>query len=72
MSQFMPEERKEEKVQIPDKGPVDYLSQQEREFLHRLLSFPEDLPPKFKSWLTENEAVNGGKIPASRIVGLEP
>lgn len=69
MSSFMPEE-KEEKVKLPPKGTEDYLTPEERKFLQRMLSFPEDLPPKFKAWLIDHEAVDGAQIPASRIVGL--
>lgn len=65
----MPEET-EAKVKLPDRGPEDYLTPEERKFLQRILNYPEDLPPKFKAWLIDNEAVNGAQIPASRIVGL--
>lgn len=71
MSQFLPEEfEKKRNLRIPERGPADFLSGEEREFMQRLLGFPEDFPPKFKSWLIDNEAVNGAQIPASRIVGL--
>lgn len=66
----MSEQNPEQKLQLPKRGTEDYLSAEERAFLHRLLSAVEDFPPKYKSWLIDHEAVNGAQIPASRIVGL--
>ena len=51
-------------------GPEAYLSSDERKALQRSLSFPEDLPPKFKSWLIDFIAVNIPQIPVSQIVGF--
>lgn len=36
-----------------DKGEKSFLSQQERDTVKRLLSFPEEFPPEFGSWLVE-------------------
>jgi hypothetical protein len=55
----------------PRKGPEAYLDFQERQNLARMLSYPEDLPPKFKAWLLDFIAVNANGIPASAITGLE-
>lgn len=64
----MPEDRGQK---APDsKGPEAYLSAEERKALQRSLSFPEDLPPKFKSYLIDFIAVNLPQIPISQIVGI--
>lgn len=68
MSQFMPETQSQERQS--SKGPEAYLSSEERKALQRSLSFPEDLPPKFKSWLIDFIAVNIPQIPISQIVGF--
>ena len=52
-------------------GPEAYLSSDERKALQRSLSFPEDLPPKFKSWLIDFIAVNIPQIPVGQVVGFE-
>ena len=44
---------------FPDRGPEAYLSPEERQFMQRLFSFPEDFPPKFRSWVEQHLAVNG-------------
>ena len=70
MSQFLPET--EQKQQAETKaGPEAYLSADERKALQRSLSFPEDLPPRFKSWLIDFIAVNIPQIPVSQIVGFK-
>lgn len=69
MSAFMPEKTEQQK---PDsKGPEAYLSGEERKALQRSLSFPEDLPPRFKSWLIDFMAVNIPQIPVSQITGFK-
>jgi hypothetical protein len=68
LSQFLPEQS--QKVS-DSKGPEAYLSSEERKALQRSLSFPEDLPPKFRSWLIDFIAVNIPQIPISQIVGAQ-
>jgi hypothetical protein len=65
----MPDAKPQERE--PAKGPEAYLSPDERKALQRSLSFPEDLPPKFKSWLIDFIAVNVPQIPVSQIVGFQ-
>lgn len=65
MSQFLPEQKSES-----SKGPESYLSGEERKELQRMLSFPEDLPAKFKSFLIDFIAVNIPQIPISQITGF--
>lgn len=55
----------------PRKGPEAYLDLAERQNLTRMLSYPEDLPPKFKAWLLDYIAVNAHGIPASAITGSD-
>jgi hypothetical protein len=69
MSDFMPDTKPQEREST--KGPEAYLSPDERKALQRSLSFPEDLPPKFKSWLIDFLAVNVPQIPISQIVGFD-
>ena len=68
MSQFMPDSGGQSK-DSSKAGPEAYLSPDERKALQRSLSFPEDLPPRFKSWLIDFIAVNIPQIPISQIVG---
>jgi hypothetical protein len=68
MSMFLPDAKPQERESA--KGPEAYLSPDERKALQRSLSFPEDLPPKFKSWLIDFMAVNIPQIPISQIVGF--
>jgi hypothetical protein len=68
MSMFLPDAKPQERE--PAKGPEAYLSPDERKALQRSLSFPEDLPPKFKSWMIDFIAVNIPQIPISQIVGF--
>jgi hypothetical protein len=67
MSEFMPDQVT---AKSPERGPEAYLSTDERKALQRSLSFPEDLPPKFRSWLIDFIAVNIPQIPISQIVGF--
>jgi hypothetical protein len=70
MSAFMPDEKPAERQpSSPQKGPEAYLSPDERKALQRSLSFPEDIPPKFRSWLLDFIAVNGLELPVSQIRG---
>lgn len=72
----MPEKKSEDAQQSgqpkwpPSKGPEEYLTVDERSFLRRYLSHPEDLPPEFQSWLVDFIAVNIPQIPISQIVGF--
>ena len=52
-------------------GPEAFLSAEERKALQRSLSFPEDLPPKFRSWMIDFIAVNIPQISIRSIVGFE-
>ena len=71
MSQFMPEPETEDKRRESKAGPEAYLSSDERKALQRSLSLPEDLPPRFKSWLIDFIAVNIPQIPVSQIIGFK-
>ena len=71
MSQFLPDQMPQTEQRQETKGPESYLSLEERKALQRSLSFPEDLPPKFKSWLIDFIAVNIPQIPISQIVGFD-
>ena len=71
MSQFMPDEQPKGQTFAPPKGPEEYLSPDERKFLGRYLSFPEDIPPRFKSWLIDFIAVNIPQIPISQVTGFK-
>ena len=62
---------KVETQQQQQKGPEAFLSIEERKMLQRILSFPEELPQKFASWVVEYMKVNAEEIPASAIVGSE-
>ena len=62
---------KVETQQQQQKGPEAFLSIEERKMLQRILSFPEELPQKFASWIVEYMKVNAEEIPASAIVGSE-
>lgn len=53
------------------KGPEAFLSGEERKQLQRMLGFPEDLPMKYKQWMTDYLAVNGLEIPISQVRGYE-
>lgn len=71
MSQFMPDTNgQSRRVAAPARGEEAYLSVEERKFLQRFLSYPEDLPPRFKSWILDHVAVNIPQIPISQIVGF--
>jgi hypothetical protein len=70
MSQFMPDSQ-ERQPSTPPKGPEEYLSPDERKFIQRYLSFPEDLPPKFRSWVVDQTVTNASQIQASQIAGLD-
>lgn len=72
MSQFLPApiEQPKQQAVVPAKGPEDFLSLDERQFLQRILNYPEDLPSKFRSWLVDFIAVNIPMIPISQIVGF--
>ena len=61
----------QESTQQKQKGPEAFLTGEERKDLQRSLSFPEDLPPKFKNWIQEYLAVNIPQIPISNIVGFQ-
>ena len=52
-------------------GPEAFLSAEERKALQRSLSFPEDLPPKFRSFLIDFIAVNIPQISIRSIVGFD-
>lgn len=66
MSMFLPEKTGEK----PDsKGPESYLSADERKALQRSLSFPEDLPPRFKSWILDHVVQNIQDLPVSQLAG---
>ncbi len=52
-----------------DKGVEAYLSQEERENLQRMLSFPEDFPTKFGAWLQDYISVNAS-LSRSQVIGL--
>jgi hypothetical protein len=54
----------------PPQGKHDFLSPEERQFVKRILSHPEDLPTELGSWLVDYLAVNGSKIPVSQIEGF--
>ena len=60
----------QESTQQKQKGPEAFLTNEERKDLQRSLSYPEDLPPKFKNWIQEYIAVNIPQIPISQIVGF--
>lgn len=64
----MPEQSKSQGQD--SKGPESYLSADERKALQRSLSFPEDLPSKFKSWILDFVAVNIPQIPFGQIAGV--
>ena len=55
---------------IPSHGG-DFLSVDEEQFLHRILSSPESFPIKFKSWISEYVAVNMQPIPVSLLSGSQ-
>lgn len=57
-------------TKVPDKGPEAFLGPEERKFLGRMLSYPEDIPPKFKEWMSDYLAVNIPQIPISQISGF--
>lgn len=61
----------QESTQQKQKGPEAFLTNEERKDLQRSLSYPEDLPPKFKNWIQEYIAVNIPQIPISNIVGFQ-
>ena len=61
----------QESAQQKQKGPEAFLTGEERKDLQRMLSYPEDLPPKFKTWISEWIAINGLSIPISSIVGFQ-
>ena len=52
------------------KGAGSFLSQEERQNVRRLLSFPEEFPPEFKEWLLDYLAVNIPQIPIGNIMGF--
>lgn len=52
-------------------GPEAYLSSEERKNLQRLLSFPEDLPKKFREWLIDYLTVNPPQFSITQIQGFE-
>ena len=64
------EPKEQTKVSTPARGPEAYLDPDERKFWQRGLGFPEDFPPRFKSWLVDFIAVNIPQIPISQIVGF--
>lgn len=67
MSQFLPDQGNKK----PDeKGPESYLTSEERKALQRALSFPEDLPPRFKSWIVEHVVTNIQDLPVSQLSGF--
>lgn len=61
----------QEATQQKQKGPEAFLTGDERKDLQRSLSFPEDLPSKFKTWMMDYFAVNIPQIPLSQIVGFQ-
>lgn len=75
MSQFLPEGFGEDQPKttstVPTRGPEQYLSPEERSFLQRIMAFPADLPPQFRSWMLDYIAVNGLEIPISQVRGYE-
>jgi hypothetical protein len=52
------------------KGAGSFLSNEERQNVRRLLSFPEEFPPEFKEWLLDYLAVNIPQIPIGNIMGF--
>lgn len=73
MSQFLPEQFKEQETKkptTPEQGPESYLSPEERKFWKRYTSFFEEVHPDFLSNLLDYVAVNIPQIPASQIVGF--
>lgn len=62
---------KAESAQQQQKGPETFLTNEERRNLQRTLGFPEDLPPKFKSWVQEYLSVNFPQIPITQVSGFE-
>lgn len=72
MSEFLPDSgytKPADPKQKQDAQP-DFLTPQERAALQRQLSYPEDLPKKFKSWILQHIAVNGLDIPVSQLHGF--
>lgn len=59
-----------ETQQQQQKGQAAFLSQEERSALSRMLSFPEDLPDAFKSWMLDYVRTNGLQIPIGQISGF--
>ena len=73
MSAFLPDSFKEQETKkptTPQQGPEAYFSPEERKMWQRFTSFPEELSPKFRSWLIDFIAVNIPQIPISQIVGF--
>lgn len=71
MSQFLPDGFEQPKpTKTPEQGPESYLTPDERKFWQRGLGFPEDFPPRFKSWLIDFMAVNIPQIPISQVTGV--
>lgn len=60
-----------ETQQQQQKGPEAFLSAEERKQIGRFLSYPEDFPPKFKSWLREYLSVDFPEIPVTQISGFD-
>jgi hypothetical protein len=55
---------------FPKRGPDEYLTSEERKFIQRYLSFPEDFPATFRSWVVQENLVNLQGISKSQIEGL--
>ncbi|GIV03984.1 MAG: hypothetical protein KatS3mg015_2814 [Fimbriimonadales bacterium] len=66
-----PGQRAETQQQQQRQGPEAFLSSEERRQLRRFLGFPEDFPPKFKSWLTDYLSVAFPEIPVTQISGFD-
>lgn len=66
-----PGDKAAEAQQQQQKGPETFLTNDERKALQRTLGFPEDLPPKFKSWITDYLSVNFPQIPITQVSGFE-
>jgi hypothetical protein len=61
--------REQETQQQQEKGPEAFLSQDERQQLRRNLSFPEEFPREFGSWIEDYMGTHGN-FQKSQVQGL--
>jgi hypothetical protein len=52
-----------------EQDPNAPLSESERLFLKRLLSNPQEFPPRFKEWMVQELEANPPRLPKSSLVG---